>query len=117
MSIREFTDAAGRAWQVWATVPATPREEQLFRQSARLVADAKRRAAAPSERFSTGREDGWLTFMTGEEKRRLSPIPPRWAEATDAELAGLLARAQAAPLSEAAARLLAKHTPPAEEGS
>ena len=119
MSLREFTDAAGRTWQVWETVPETPQEERAFRQNARLLADAQRRAERPTRpqrplggRFSPGREVGWLTFMAGDEKRRLSPIPPRWAEATDSQLAAYLERAEPARLSDAAARVLAQHTTP-----
>jgi hypothetical protein len=100
VALRQFTDPAGRLWQVWETVPETPREERAFRQNARLLADAAR--------VSEGREDGWLTFMTENEKRRLSPIPPQWAQASDTELADHLARAERVSLSEAAARVLTK---------
>lgn len=87
MALREFTDTAGRTWQVWDTVPETAHEEQIFRQSTRLQADAERRATddepgaavLPNRRFGPGREGGWLTFMTstsgGEDKRRPQPDP------------------------------------------
>jgi hypothetical protein len=100
VSLRQFTDDAGRAWQVWETVPETPREERAFQQNARLLADAAR--------VSEGRAGGWLTFLAEDEKRRLSPIPPRWAEAPDSELADHLARAERVSLSEKAARVLAR---------
>lgn len=118
MAIREFTDEGGRGWQVWATVPESPREERIFEQSARLLADAQERepekargrragrATAPAGRFSPGREHGWLTFMSGEEKRRLSPVPEGWETAPEAELAAWLAKAEVARLSQQAARIL-----------
>ena len=115
MAIRDLTDAAGPTWQVWETVPETTHEESLFRPSTRPLDDAERRADAAGEpegprrgRFSHGREDGLLTFAAGEEKRRLSPIPPHWAEATDTDLAAYLARAQPVHLNDRAARMLAQ---------
>ncbi|MEJ7810879.1 MAG: hypothetical protein WKG32_10765 [Gemmatimonadaceae bacterium] len=126
MALREFTDTAGRTWQVWDTVPETAHEEQIFRQSTRLQADAERRATddepgaavLPNRRFGPGREGGWLTFMTstsgGEDKRRLSPIPPGWADATEAELVAYMAQAEPVHLGERAARLLATHEPTPE---
>jgi hypothetical protein len=37
---------------------------------------------------------GWLVFQSVRERRRLSPIPADWKEASDRELAELCARAQ-----------------------
>lgn len=44
--------------------------------------------------------DGWLCFESKLGKRRLTPIPPRWREYVDGELAGLLARATPVGLRE-----------------
>ena len=123
MSLREFTDGAGRTWRVWGTVPGTPHEADVFAQSARLQQAAERRAAERQARLaageddeprhspvSPGRENGWLTFQSGEEKRRLSPIPPGWATAGDAELRRYLARADVVRLSAAAAEMLSRPT-------
>lgn len=30
--------------------------------------------------------DGWLLFMSGEERRRLAPFPEQWRHATDEQL-------------------------------
>ncbi len=56
--MRDFTDSAGVAWRVWATMPQV--------------------GAAYEERYRAG----WLTFedATGN-RRRLAPIPPGWQEA------------------------------------
>jgi hypothetical protein len=37
---------------------------------------------------------GWLCFESDVSKRRLTPVPPQWAEFSDKELAGLLSQAQ-----------------------
>jgi hypothetical protein len=71
MSFREFTDAAGVRWQVWATTPSRGNVRPQF--------------AA-----------GWLAFECAAERRRLAPIPPEWTEADHDALCAFLA--QAAPL-------------------
>ena len=57
MGYTEFTDGAGRSWRVWQTVPEVG---TLFT------------ALAP------GWTEGWLTFESEGEKRRLAPIPAEW---------------------------------------
>ena len=122
MPLREFTDGDQRRWQVWDTVPKSAEEDQVFARNAQMLAEAEQRrraeggaarvadaaaddarrlsrplaeaAAAALRRFTEGREHGWLTFMSGDEKRRLSPIPERWNEMDDAALVELLARAE-----------------------
>ena len=37
--------------------------------------------------------NGWLCFESDFSKRRLIPVPPRWHEFSDAELARLLVQA------------------------
>jgi hypothetical protein len=95
MALRDFTDTAGQSWQVWDTIPGV------------MMGPA---APYPSDhgvgRFSPGRDEGWLTFMAGSEKRRLSPIPAGWDVASEAELAEHLAHAEPVHLAEAAARIL-----------
>ena len=56
MAYVEFTDRAGRLWRVWYTMPANE-------VAASLPDDWK---------------GGWLTFESGEEKRRLAPVPEGW---------------------------------------
>jgi len=61
MAIREFTDSNGIRWVVWSTVPA----------------------------FGSGLgslEAGWLTFDSKIARRRLSPIPDAWSEASSSRL-------------------------------
>jgi len=66
--IREFADSAGVHWQVWSTVPAMGGVAGSFRQ-------------------------GWLTFTSSLDRRRLAPIPPNWEMASEAELRRFVERA------------------------
>jgi hypothetical protein len=70
---RAITDARGIWWDVFAVYP-------------------EMRAASLKGTF----QQGWLTFDSGTEKRRLSPIPDDWQRLTDAELMQLLSRAEVA---------------------
>src|SRR5687767_5327555 len=65
MPIRDFTDAAGVSWQVWATTP--------------MRGDVRPQFAS-----------GWLAFESEAERRRLAPIPRAWEEVADGELCELL---------------------------
>jgi hypothetical protein len=56
MAIREFADSKGVSWRVWNTTPSR----------AAMYADELR--------------EGWLTFESGTELRRLAPIPGSWEE-------------------------------------
>jgi hypothetical protein len=70
---RTFTDARGIWWDVFAVYPEV----------------------RPSSLKGTF-QHGWLTFDSGTEKRRLSPIPEDWQHLTDGELMQLLSRAEVA---------------------
>ena len=58
MALREFLDTAGMLWMVWSTVPSS-------------------RSTVPE-----GLQGGWLTFESGNERRRLAPIPRSWEDAS-----------------------------------
>jgi hypothetical protein len=78
MSVREFLDQSGTRWRAW---PVTP--------------DSLHPATKIEEYVDDIYHTGWLVFETvaGDEKRRLPRFPRRWAEASDAELQAMLARA------------------------
>jgi hypothetical protein len=57
LATRSFTDANGATWDVWETKPDYP-----------LLVDRE---------FA----GGWLTFASGDERRRLAPIPDNWTSA------------------------------------
>jgi hypothetical protein len=69
MAYRTFTDPSGGEWQVWEV--------------------------NPSALLETTPEAAWLAFQSATEKRRLAPVPAGWADASEAELLGLLHRATA----------------------
>jgi hypothetical protein len=54
MAIRGFKDSSGVEWRVWSTRPSNP---------------------SHVEKSLRG---GWLTFDSGSERRRFSPIPEGW---------------------------------------
>jgi len=59
MTLRSFIDSHGHEWRVWAT-------------SANVI----------TEPVSVRRRDGWLTFDSQRERRRISPIPESWSIAS-----------------------------------
>ena len=73
---REVEDEHGVRWAVFAVHPSNPAGIASLR-----------------ERF----REGWLSFDSGKETRRIAPIPAGWSELADADLLGLCARAEAAP--------------------
>lgn len=95
MALRDFIDRTGRAWQVWSTIPKPSPSGFSSTETGtpRAAGPGPTRAAAPIPAFATGREHGWLTFASSEEKRRLSPIPGGWEEAPDDVLADYCERA------------------------
>jgi hypothetical protein len=73
--MRVFADLDGRDWTVF----------EVKKQGGR----AERWTYLPEE-FG----EGWLCFESDISKRRLTPIPPRWREFSDTQLAGLLKEAK-----------------------
>jgi hypothetical protein len=65
----------GTEWMVWDTSP-------------HAAGTAERRLSVATE-FA----DGWLTFQSEAEKRRLAPVPSDWFDLPEAQLAALLERA------------------------
>lgn len=74
---RRFQDAHGVTWDAFAVHPAQ---------------EGSGRAQLPEPY-----RGGWLVFESEREKRRLSPVPPEWHLATEAQLRTLCARAEVVP--------------------
>lgn len=68
MAHRIFRDAQGREWEAWDVVP--------------------------TKWVGATLEGGWVAFQSGEDKRRLTPVPLYWANAPEDELRDLLLRAK-----------------------
>jgi hypothetical protein len=113
MTFRNFTDASGVAWSVWDVRPEGPERRKGRERRSRGIDDPgvdppvidertgrerrrRREEEAPRPSLGDVLADGWLAFESPSERRRLSPIPPRWEIASEAELADLCARASAA---------------------
>ena len=76
MALREFRDSKGVLWKVWSVTP-----DALDKRTT-------------AEDYMRDWQDGWLCFECPESRRRLATFPPGWEDLPDAELEGLLARAQ-----------------------
>ena len=70
MAYKEFRDAAGLSWRVWATYPTV------------------------GKIYTSGFEKGWLTFESQLGRRRLAPIPGRWDTMEEDKLRLLLKAAE-----------------------
>jgi len=87
ISQRIFDDIRGRRWRVFAVHPSASSVESG------AVPDSYR--------------EGWLSFESADEKRRVAPIPERWEDLSIDELRLLCQRAQRAPK-----RVSGKASPP-----
>ena len=88
--LREFVDRYGRMWEVWDTHPeradASDGGSALTRYMAAQPETADGRPMSVRRQY----ESGWLTFASGTDRRRLSPIPDDWQHADAATLARYL---------------------------
>ena len=82
MAMRNFRDKAGREWMVWATFPTAGVPSPL----ARFTGD-RAKGGVLQAGVSEPMRGGWLTFASGDEKRRLAPVPDGWETQTDEQLA------------------------------
>ena len=78
MGYAEFTDRDGISWRVWQTLP----------QSADLL------TTLPEQW-----KEGWLTFESEADKRRLAPVPAEWDSLPPSRLELLCRMAQPAARS------------------
>jgi hypothetical protein len=101
MPHRKFTDARGTTWEVWDVVPASvelglatgvdPVAEP--QRPPRLLVSADGSFAGIDARLA----GGWLCFSSDGEKRRLMPVPERWEQLSEVELASLCGAAHVVP--------------------
>jgi hypothetical protein len=95
---RDFTDAHGVQWQVWAVVPSSAERRDAPERRSRGRTDSGRRVRQELRiRMESGLAQGWLVFESTHEKRRLRPIPDGWDQLDDSGLAKLLHEAVPAP--------------------
>jgi hypothetical protein len=94
MTHRKIRDPEGKSWDVWEVYPSAVER----RMSGEFPA-AKREDGSTDERreikvvVPTALQQGWLAFQSGDDRRRLAPIPDRWIDLDDLALVALLCRA------------------------
>ncbi len=71
MTRRTFVDSSGRTWEVHEV----------------------KRTASAAQAVRPGLESGWLSFASGNTKRRLGKFPPTWETMPDAALSDLCQQA------------------------
>jgi len=89
MAHRTFRDRNGLEWQVWDVIPNSYVGATL--------------------------DGGWLTFLSGDDKRRLAPVPLYWVNAPEAELVVLLDSAKQVGVRGGSTSDSLAEAPPAEE--
>lgn len=105
MPLRSFQAADGTPWMVWSVVPGPRHDPERRAGYDRRSPDPVLRYTGPERRVNTDRrgqpgmvrpefQNGWLVFESGEERRRLSPIPPAWERYTEAALERMCGRAE-----------------------
>jgi hypothetical protein len=106
MIYRIYIAADGTAWKVWEVTTAFAERRRTERRAVGLgtAPSARERRAAERRKVREvraptrpGFENGWLTFESTSETRRIGPVPPRWSTLSDAELEALRKRALARP--------------------
>ena len=92
MTLRQISQAGGRSWKVWDTFPSggTHNPNSAL---AKFLSTPSETGTIPAY-VSQARRLGWLTFESGSEKRRLSPVPDRWYKLEESFLLDLLSNAK-----------------------
>jgi hypothetical protein len=106
MAYRTFVDRRNAYWQVWDVRP-----DRIERRSVERRVAKPGSWSGPERRKSdrrglnlrrvvldSGLESGWLVFESKSEKRRLSPIPKNWENATESELRFYCEKAKIVPI-------------------
>ena len=94
MTHRKIKDGVGRRWDVWEVYPSAVEQ----RMSGEYPAVNAGKPSQPGKRemrirVPSALQEGWLAFQSGNERRRLAPIPENWVALDEEALIRLLARA------------------------
>ena len=94
MTHRKIKDGVGRQWDVWEVYPSAVEQ----RMSGEYPAVNGGKPSQPEKRemrirVPSALQEGWLAFQSGNERRRLAPIPENWIALDEEALIRLLARA------------------------
>jgi hypothetical protein len=89
MAHREFTDSRRITWNVWDVYPDYGDRRGLLGDRRHFIRETvERRAALDAARLRVSPEyvRGWLAFQSGNERRRLAPVPDGWDGLDDPDL-------------------------------
>jgi len=89
MSTRDFRDSHNVLWHVYEVRPLTP----ITRAGPPRDTSNSSGSMSRPEVHDVTDERAWLVFESGDEKRRLVPVPQDWDRVTDTELELLCSRA------------------------
>jgi hypothetical protein len=85
MALRDFRDASGRTWWAWDTYPALA-ERRKKDEPRPPGAPERRRVSSPRVVLPGDLVNGWLTFESGPDRKRLVPVPDGWEQASEEQL-------------------------------
>jgi hypothetical protein len=88
MHDRTFEDRTGVVWRV-SEMPADSANGDEARERRRQLRSALR--LSPKDKRLTTRSHAWLYFESSADRRRVSSVPNRWMQLSDAELEDLMA--------------------------
>jgi hypothetical protein len=94
MSPRRIFDETGAAWELWEVDPSRVELWEKHAAAMRLPTAADPALPTPVAGEFKG---GWLTARSGQERRRISPVPTDWLFMTDSQLRQLVERARPRP--------------------
>jgi hypothetical protein len=93
MSLRTFVDSTGQEWDAFDVVPRDQERRHYDRRASDEIAndpddrrDGDRRVTVGRASRIGGHQPGWLCFQRGDDRRRLSPIPPDWVHCGEEQL-------------------------------
>ena len=91
MSLCEFTDKSGVAWQVWEVHPTLSERRflKMRRSTTRTTVD-RRLIDMPRFSLAKGFDHGWLAFRSAVERRRRTAIPDHWEDLSNDGFCALL---------------------------
>jgi hypothetical protein len=101
---RTFYDDASRLWNAWDVIPHWGERRRAERRAGsqeqpgeRRLADRRRHQGELRISLPPRLAKGWLAFESGDERRRLAPIPNQWDALSDDGLRELWRTAESLP--------------------
>jgi hypothetical protein len=94
MSPRRIFDETGAVWELWEVEPSKVRLWEKHAAAMRLSNATEPGLPTPVSGELRG---GWLAARSGEERRRIAPIPTDWLFMTDTQLRQLVEHARPRP--------------------